>query len=243
MERFVQEVVSLIKSATTAITTRVDALEQRMLSVKDGDPGSAGPQGEKGLDGAHGKDGIDGINGRDGKDGRDGVDGETGPQGPQGPPGAPGAAGLNGEKGMDGRDGKDGRDGQAGMPGRDGMKGDPGRDGIDGLGFDDLDVVHDGERTVTFTFTKGEIVKAFPVVFNVPLFRGVFEEKDYAQGDMVQFGGNLYYAQRATSQKPSEHGEGAKDWKLAVRRGRDGKEGPRGLEGPQGKHGKDWSGR
>jgi hypothetical protein len=41
----------------------------------------------------------------------------------------------------------------------------------------------------------------------------------------------MYYAQRSTTQKPAENGDGAKDWKLAVRRGREGKEGPRGISG------------
>jgi hypothetical protein len=253
MEKFVDAVIQIVKASSERLVARIEGLEQRMAGVRDGRDGVPGPPGERGADGLHGKDGAPGMNGAmglkgdkgdpgadgakgmdglHGKDGAPGKDGERGADGPKGEPGADGKPGVDGRDGRDGMPGTPGERGMDGLNGKDGKDGLHGKDGLDGFGFDDLDVVHDGERTVTFTFTKGERVKTFPIVFDVPLFRGVFTEgKSYESGDMVQFGGNMYYAQRATTQKPAENGDGAKDWKLAVRRGREGKEGPRGISG------------
>jgi hypothetical protein len=119
-------------------------------------------------------------------------------------------------------------------------------DGLDGLGFDDLGVVYDGERTLTIRFEKGERVKEFAIRLPVPLYRGVYEAgKAYEAGDQVTFGGSQWHAKRDTSAKPEEHGTD-RDWQLCVKRGRDGKqgiegktgpEGPRGPQGPQGQRG------
>jgi integrin beta 3 len=135
----------------------------------------------------------------------------------------PGATGLQGEKGLDGRDGKDGRD------------------GVDGFGFDDLEVLYDGERSFTWRFTKGERVKDFgPFVMPVPIHRGVFKEgQTYARGDCVTFGGSTFIAKSATAMKPEELGDGARDWMLSTKRGRDGKQGTPGLKGADGRPGKD----
>lgn len=105
-----------------------------------------------------------------------------------------------------------------------GDKGDPGRDGQDGqdgLGFDDLTAEYDGERTVTLRFARGEVVKTYPLVLPIVLDRGVYRpEQTYAKGDAVSFGGSLFIAQDATSSKP----ESGSEWRLAVKRGRDGRE-------------------
>ncbi len=104
-----------------------------------------------------------------------------------------------------------------------GDKGDPGKDGndgADGMGFDDMTVEHDGERTVTLRFARGEVVKEFPLVFPIVLDRGVYRpEQSYAKGDAVSFGGSLWIAQDETNAKP----EASSEWRLAVKRGRDGK--------------------
>lgn len=110
------------------------------------------------------------------------------------------------------------------------------KDGLDGFGFDDLDLEHDGERTVTLRFTKGERTKSWPITFPVDIYRGVWEpEKSYERGDTVTFGGNHYIAKKATSQKPGETPDGVKDWQLAVPKGRVGREGPQGAPGKDGK--------
>lgn len=132
------------------------------------------------------------------------------------------------------RDGRDGRDGQAGNTGE---KGADGKDGRDGLGFDDLAVEFDGERTVTFKFQRGEVVKSFVVVLPTVIDRGVFKEgKAYQRGDAVSFGGSLWIAQADTAEGKPDAGEGS-CWRLSVKKGRDGKDGAAGERGPQGEKG------
>lgn len=94
--------------------------------------------------------------------------------------------------------------------------------GADGLGFDDMAVEHDGERGFAFVLTRGEreIRKEFslPVVLD----RGIWKEgRTYQPGDGVTMGGSYWIAQTETSARP----ETSKDWRLAVKRGRDGKDG------------------
>jgi hypothetical protein len=187
---------------------------------------------------------LRGADGQDGAPGRDGVPGPPGPVGPAGTPGLEGAKGLDGVPGRDGPDGKDGRDGQPGVPGRDGAKGldgadgRDGKDGADGLGFDDLTVEYDQERTVTLKFERGDRVQSFRLVLPMMLDRGVFSPgKSYEAGDVVTWGGSLFIAQRATSAKPGEQGEASRAWRLAVKRGGDGKQGPSGPTGPMGPRG------
>jgi hypothetical protein len=117
------------------------------------------------------------------------------------------------------------------------------KDGRDGFGFDDLDVVQTGERTLEVRFTQGERSKVYAFKFPWLLDRGVWQkEAAYEQGDVVSWGGSSWIAQRADPGKPNE-GDG---WRLAVKRGRDGKDGTQGLKGdpgPAGKNGRDLTGR
>ena len=151
--------------------------------------------------------------------------------------GEPGAAGKDGEPGRDGLDVKDLFRGEGGIlvatmsdgrvkelgqfVGKDGDNGLPGKDGSDGVGFDDLSVEYDGEKTVTLRFAKGDQVKEFPIVMPVVIDRGVFSEgKTYSPGDGVTWGGSFWIAQEETGEKPDT----AKGWRLAVKKGRDGKD-------------------
>lgn len=228
-----------VEKATSGLVARVDQLEHRGLV-----PGKDGAQGPQGEPGARGEAGPQGEQGPPGAAGAAGPAGEQGPSGPHGPAGPAGEKGDPGERGADGAPGRDGRDGQpgvqgpAGEKGIDGRDGKDGRDGVDGLGFDDLEVTHDGARTVTFTFTKGDRVKAFPIHFPVQIYRGVYQDDGmgYEAGDVVTFGGSQWVAKRDTSAKPEEHGAD-RDWQLAVKRGRDGKTGPEGPKGPEGARG------
>jgi hypothetical protein len=96
-----------------------------------------------------------------------------------------------------------------------------GIDGKDGLGFDDMEVVYDGERTVSITLIRGDQKKEFPFKIPVVIERGIHKQgQSYERGDGVTFGGNYWIAQRDTSDKPGE----SDAWRLAVRRGRDGKD-------------------
>lgn len=215
---------------------------------KDGLPGTDGQPGKDGRDGIDGKDGAPGLNGKDAPPptiaqiteallpeqpgvisplkrvvqdyfeafpvpaGKDGADGKDGAPGRDGQPGAPGAAGRDGKDGADGRDGKDGAAGR------------------DGLGFDDLSFEYDGERTVTLRFARGSDVKTFPIDLPIPIFRDAWTERQYKRGDMVMWGGSLFCATRDTRAKPDSND----DWKLATRRGRDGKNGVDGKQGDRG---------
>lgn len=110
--------------------------------------------------------------------------------------------------------------GQKGDPGEDGK---PGRDGADGLGFDDLDVDFDGDRTITIKAERGTFKKSWPIVLPFQRHKGFYERGAlYAEGDVVTWGGSQWYCNSGTTDKP---GEGSKAWSLLVKCGRDGKDG------------------
>lgn len=149
-----------------------------------------------------------------------GPPGEPGPQGPAGPAGADGAPGRDGIPGRDGLPGVPGTPGEKGLDGKDGLHG---KDGLDGLGWDDLLIEHDGERTFTFKTAKGERVKTVGTfTLPVPLYRGVFvDAKAYELGDVVTWAGSMWYAHETTTSKPGE----TKAWQQCVQRGREGRPG------------------
>lgn len=122
-----------------------------------------------------------------------------------------------------------------------GKDGAPGKDGLDGLGVEDMSVGYDGERTISFMFARGELVKEFAVEFPIVLDRGVYTPgTEYRAGDCVTYGGSQWIAQRPTTNPPETHV--SKDWRLQVRAGRDGKNGKDGPRGPQGPEGPAYSG-
>lgn len=224
------------------------------VNGKDGAPGLHGKDGTAGLDG---KDGVAGLNGKDGAaglNGKDGIgvmdavldregrlvltfsDGRTKDIGL-----IVGRDGLNGKDGMDGV-------GVNGAPGRDGRDVDmehvkalvlselstwvrpkDGRDGIDGkdgLGFDETELVFDETRGYLFVLRSGDRVKEFPVpwVHDAGVWSaGII----YPKASAVTWDGHFWIAQGATTEQP---GEGCKDWRLAVRRGKQGKEGKPGKD-------------
>jgi hypothetical protein len=94
------------------------------------------------------------------------------------------------------------------------------KDGTDGFGFDDLNVEHDGERGFVLRFLRGDRTKEFSFALPVVLDRGVWRGGGYKSGDAVTWAGSLWIAQKDTDTKP-DSGEG---WRLAVKRGRDGKD-------------------
>jgi hypothetical protein len=122
-----------------------------------------------------------------------------------------------------------GRDGLPGAPGPAGRDGRDGAAGADGLGFDDLQLEFDGERRVTFKLIDGERVKVLPtVVMPCQIYRGVYRpETSYERGDTVSFGGSIWCSKTDTCEKP---GNGCKDWQLACKHGRDGRDGRSAYE-------------
>jgi hypothetical protein len=234
-------VLKELQSANAALRTENDSLASRLLALeqrtvthgKDGEPGPQGPTGERGQDGAIGPQGPQGESG---------AAGAVGPQGPEGPAGPPGPSG---EKGIDGTAGRDGRDGQPGVPGLvgekglDGINGRDGLDGKDGLGFDDVSVDYDGERTFTVKFQQGDRVKTFPFKMPVVLYRGLYDAaKSYETGDSVTWGGSMWIAREDTTVSPDENSPaGKKAWALSTMRGRQGKQGLKGETGERGARG------
>lgn len=111
-----------------------------------------------------------------------------------------------------------------------------GERGKDGFGFEHMHVEHDGERSFSFKFARGEEVKTFGP-FTVPLmiYRGVFDErKSYAKDDVVTWAGALWIAK---CDQPTGKPNASPDFTLIVKKGSDGKQGQTGQIGPQGQQG------
>ncbi len=170
------------------------------------------PRGEKGD---RGEPGPEGKPGRDGRDGRDGERGEKG------------------DPGLDGKDGRDGMRGEPGLEGKQGPKGDRGEDGRHGQNadpFSDFDVALDAEdpQLVTFSFRSGTEAISRSVRLPIMVDAGIYRRGAlYRRGQCVTFGGQVFAAQCDTQGEPLK----SADWRLAVKRGRDGKDaGEGGIE-------------
>ncbi|WP_341520715.1 phage portal protein [Pseudomonas sp. G.S.17] len=66
------------------------------------------------------------------------------------------------------------------------------------------------------------------LTFPLMIYRGVFGGGDHAPGDTVTWAGSLWHCDEPTSDKPGE--TGSKGWRLAVKKGRDGKDGINGKD-------------
>lgn len=134
-----------------------------------------------------------------------------GDPGRDGQPGVPGGYGKKGEDGKDGIDGRNGKDGANGLNGK------------DGLGFDDMTLVFDATKGYVLRFERGTLVKEWPVP--IPFDAGVWKAGAYPAGAGVTRRGSFFIAQKATSAPPDEPTPESRDWRLAVKSGRDGKPG------------------
>jgi hypothetical protein len=162
--------------------------------------------------------------------------------------------GEKGDPGENGQDGRDGTDGQNGADGRGvkdllldregnllatmddgstknlgpvcGKDGEPGKDGRDGFSLDNFDVQPTDERTLELIFEQGDRREIYELVFPVIIDKGVYKAGEtYVRGDAVTWGGSLWIAQKETSEKPDGPDSG---WRLAVKKGRDGKDAKNG---------------
>ncbi|MCG7508876.1 hypothetical protein [Mesorhizobium retamae] len=222
-----EELEALAEVLAVAVRDQVDAatrpLLERIASLEERKPekGEKGDTGERGSDGQTGRDGKDSdpatvqalvseaVNAAvrelpTAKDGRDGV----------------GVAGA-----VIDRTGNliltlsDGTTRDLGpVVGKDGVA------GRDGLGFEDMsEELADDGRTIIRRYSRGDQVKEFRHQVSVVLDRGVYKEgHDYEPGDGVTWGGSFWIAQQRTTEKP----DGGEGWRLAVKRGRDGKDAP-----------------
>jgi hypothetical protein len=215
---------------------------------RDGEPGQRGADGEAGKDGSPGRDGVDGKAGLAGTAGSDGKDGIPGERGADGKDGAPGADGKDGASGRDGVDGKDGAHGERGADGKSLSIADitdwleasfakwaltverrvfdaaekaiaampKPKDGLDGLRVENLQLVG---RTLQLK-RDNQVLNS--IELPIPVYRGVFDEDvEYDVHDMVTFGGAVW---AAISKEGIRGKPGTVDaWKLAVKKGRDGR--------------------
>jgi hypothetical protein len=238
-------------SQVGALILRISELEQRApVPGPQGESGVNGKDGAPGLDGKDGAPGLAGLQGEIGPAGKRGEKGEPGERGESGKPGEPGAVGQAGINGKDGiglagalidRDGnlvvtstdgntktlglvvgRDGAPGQPGINGKDGINGINGKNGF-ALEHFDTEMLPDG-KTVLFKFKSGDVEEIHELFFPIVVDKGVWSPGPYLKGDAVTFAGSLFIAQEDTTEKP----ETGKGWRLAVKRGRDGKPGKDG---------------
>ncbi|HBP5437202.1 TPA: hypothetical protein L6B65_29990 [Pseudomonas aeruginosa] len=97
------------------------------------------------------------------------------------------------------------------------------KDGRDALQLESFDLAlgEDG-RTVTVKMQAGDVVVEKSVKIASVIDRGVFSaEKSYEQGDGTTYGGCYWIAQKDA---PAGVPGGSDDWRLAVKKGRDGKD-------------------
>jgi len=184
-----------VERATAPLIERIAFLEARQL--EKGEKGDPGEPGEKGADGKDGRDGADGQNGKDGA----GI-----------------ADLLRDHEGNLVATFTDGRLKNLGP-----IQGKDGRDGRDGFQLEDFDCrVLDDDRTIELAFRAGSVEHIATLKWPTLIDRGVFKAgESYERGDAVTWAGSIWIAQKDTEAKPDTPDSG---WRLAVKRGRDGKD-------------------
>jgi hypothetical protein len=98
-----------------------------------------------------------------------------------------------------------------------------GKDGRDAFELDDFDLSQSEDgRTVTLSFRRGDQIKEKTFTLDHPLDMGVYRpDATYAKGDGVTWGGSFFIAKKAGPVgKPGE----SDDWRLAVKRGQNGRD-------------------
>jgi integrin beta 3 len=251
----------LEKAYRTTLFAELEDVRKAIAEIPAGPQGPAGEPGPAGPQGAPGPIGERGIDGAPGERGMEGPQGPAGPAGPEGKDGRDGRDGKDGRDGVDGKDGRDAleidilddidpaksypRGTFASFRGglvraarkTDPFTGDLGAAGwkvvVDGLA--DVKFEHVDARTVDIVVTRtSDAVNVVRAQFPVLIDKGVYRaESAYEAGDCVTWGGSLWIAQRATSEKP----ETSDAWRLAVKRGRDGRDGKPGERGEKGEKG------
>lgn len=92
-------------------------------------------------------------------------------------------------------------------------------------GISAIEVYQLGEKSVAVK-TKMTGGKDFIHKVDLPMmsYKGVWQEGEFTEGDVVTWGGSAWYCKATTTTKPGEVIDGQSDWKLAVKKGRDGKD-------------------
>jgi hypothetical protein len=228
---------------------------ERGIPGEQGVPGIQGEQGAPGERGAQGEQGPEGTLGSQGERGLPGVEGKQGPQGDRGEQGIAGRTPVHGVDYFDGKDGAPGRDATFREPVtwksgdmypygtvarsagglwyamRD-TDDKPGNDSsgwvciVDGVA--DVALVPDADnKTVNVVVTRTSGIKQ-TLEQRTPYMRylGVFKkDSEYWEGDSVTLDGSVWVAR--VDKPTAEPGttEGADQWTLAVKRGKNGANG------------------
>lgn len=96
-------------------------------------------------------------------------------------------------------------------------------------GVASIGIEQDGDRSFKAVATlSGGRTEEKSLTFPMMIYRGVFGGGDHAPGDTVTWAGSLWHCDEPTSDKPGE--TGSKGWRLAVKKGRDGKDGTNGKD-------------
>jgi hypothetical protein len=246
MRGYVQRSVATLQAQLQDVHTRLAALPADLATLK-GEPGAAGEPGRAGQDGAPGPAG------------------QKGEPGEPGAAGAAGADGADGRDGRDGEPGRDALQVEvlpAIDPAKRYQRGTyaahaggivrsfratdaiPEGGHLEAAGWHvvvrgvaDMAVqLADDLRTVTVAlqFTDGDRVEK---TLRVPavVYRGIWREGAYQQGDAVTRDGSTWIAKADTTDTPGADGTA---WQLAVKKGRDGRDGIKGEKGERGAEGR-----
>lgn len=233
LARFVRGRIDEVKALVADLSGRVErnhesaaakiaGLEMRIADIPAGKDGAPGRDGIDGKDGAAGANGRDGIDGKDGAPGRDGIDGKDGRDAleldvieidpkksyARGTVASYAGGLIKAERRTSPING---RLSDAGW-----------RVILRGVAQTEL-VERDDRRTlaVRLTHTDGEVVE-HEIRSQAIIYREIYQEgTEYVGGDAVTWAGSLWIALRATASKP---GDGSPDWRLAVKKGRDGRD-------------------
>jgi hypothetical protein len=90
--------------------------------------------------------------------------------------------------------------------------------GKDGADFTDASFEYDGERMLTINSKSGSIVKRLPIPMDKGYYRAGMPA--FEKGDIVTHEGSAWIALRETKARPGS--DVKEDWRLFVRKGRDG---------------------
>lgn len=91
-----------------------------------------------------------------------------------------------------------------------------GKDGKDALPIEDIEIKQDGRRV---TIKLGDVERT--IKLDTVIDQGVWTDKEYEKGDAVSYGGSLWIAQE---DQPEGAPGASKAWRLAVKKGRDGRD-------------------
>lgn len=92
-----------------------------------------------------------------------------------------------------------------------------------------LSIEQEGERGLKAVATLSSgATEEKTISIPAMIYRGVFAPGEYQPGDTATWAGSLWHCDEPTTDKPGE--VGSKGWRLAVKKGRDGKDGRNGID-------------